>query len=542
LLLMTNFTIFSNSSLHEDTFILQIAVLEDTDMDGEPDQLPGSSLILELDEDLDDDGDGYSDLLELDCATNPLDNASLPGDLDGDSICDTLDNDIDGDGLFNILETNTSVYKPPNDFGTDPRNADTDGDGICDGPVSPVTSNCTVGPDAFPNDPAAHTDTDGDGFPDELFGNSTSIPALVLDLDDDGDDWSDLNETACGTDGLDEASVPTDTDSDGICDALDDLLDLPFSLTYPSQSIELTVDQEMITFFPNITGLGEVGTWEISGELPEGLTFGWSPARDALLDGSIRGTPVDITEMMNFTVWANNSAYSQVFDFSLTVVEEMTTDGDVDDDGTDIDDGFSWAWCFPFIIILLFFLLVSLLFGRSKLLLLLADGPEPENTTSSPAFSSGAGTQEDPFVLRPIVGLSPGESASSVEVITIENMSDIKVQMVDLNQESNGDKFNMFEAKFGDLGTRLIGIGIDGEMVINLKFEDSKNTPTSEGGEYTGLLKLGRASVYFSWTVTIKKETTSPDGEYGYADGEWAAQMAALENAGRPMNVVKARR
>ena len=301
---------------------------------------------------------------------------------------------------------------------------------------------------------------------------------------------------------IDDTSTPVDTDGDGICDALDDLLDLPFTLTYPSQTLQLNVDEEMTAFMPNITGLGEVATWEISGELPEGLTFGWSPARDAMLDGSIRGTPTAAMNMTNFTIWANNSAYSQSFDVSLTVSEEIAQEVEEDDDD---DDGFGWMWCFPCLIILLLLLLIPLLFGSDKILLMLADGPEPENTTSSPSFLSGSGTVDDPFVLKPITGLQPGESASSVEVITIDKMSDIKVDMIDLNQESNGDKFCMYEAEFGDTGTRIIGIGKDGEIVINMKFDDSIDTPTFEGGEYSGLLKLGRASVYLSWSVTVKK-------------------------------------
>jgi predicted flap endonuclease-1-like 5' DNA nuclease len=321
-------------------------------------------------------------------------------------------------------------------------------------------------------------------------------------MDDDNDAWSDLDEVACGTDTLDDTSTPVDTDGDGICDALDDLLDLPFTLTYPSQTLQLNVDEEMTAFMPNITGLGEVATWEISGELPEGLTFGWSPARDAMLDGSIRGTPTTAMNMTNFTIWANNSAYSQSFDISLTVSEEIAQEVEEDDDD---DDGFGWMWCFPCLIILLLMLLIPLLFGSDKILLMLADGPEPENTTSSPSFLSGSGTVDDPFVLKPITGLQPGESASSVEVITIDKMSDIKVDMIDLNQESNGDKFCMYEAEFGDTGTRIIGIGKDGEIVINMKFDDSIDTPTFEGGEYSGLLKLGRASVYLSWSVTVKK-------------------------------------
>ena len=250
---------------------------------------------------------------------------------------------------------------------------------------------------------------------------------------------------------------------------------------------------------PNITGRGEVATWEISAELPDGLTFGWSPARDALLDGSIRGMPAEVLEMTNFTIWANNSAHSQSFDISLTVNEEVNSEGEED------DEGFSWIWCFPCLLILLLLLLVPLIFGRDQILLLLADGPEPENTTSNPEFVSGAGTREDPFVLQPITGIEPGESASSIEVITIDKMSDIRVDMVDLNELSNGNKFCMFEAEFGDVGTRIVNIGKDGEIVINMKFDDGLGTPTFEGGEYNGLLKLGRASVYIAWTVKVKK-------------------------------------
>jgi hypothetical protein len=41
--------------------------------------------------------------------------------------------DADGDGLANCVETGTGVYAGPTDTGTDPRNPDTDGDGLLDG-------------------------------------------------------------------------------------------------------------------------------------------------------------------------------------------------------------------------------------------------------------------------------------------------------------------------------------------------------------------------------------------------------------------------
>jgi ELWxxDGT repeat protein len=89
---------------------------------------------------------------------------------------------------------------------------DTDGDGVCDG-ASAVSGICTAGPDAFPFDAAASVDTDGDGMPDTLTGNSTSEPPLVEDLDDDNDGLLDLDEIANGTEPLNP-----DTDGDGYCD------------------------------------------------------------------------------------------------------------------------------------------------------------------------------------------------------------------------------------------------------------------------------------------------------------------------------------
>jgi Leucine-rich repeat (LRR) protein len=85
---------------------------------------------------------------------------------------------------------------------------DMDGDGIADDI------------DAFPNDPAASVDTDGDGKPDDWNegkseADSTSDPALVIDDDDDGDGIPDEAEESWGMDPLvDDASE--DLDGDGM--------------------------------------------------------------------------------------------------------------------------------------------------------------------------------------------------------------------------------------------------------------------------------------------------------------------------------------
>jgi predicted flap endonuclease-1-like 5' DNA nuclease len=489
----------------------------------------------------------------------------MPNDLDGDGICDALDPDMDGDGLLNDVETDTGVYNNTTDTGTDPANADTDGDGICDGPEVPANGGCSVGPDAFPLDPAASTDTDGDGMPDQLNGESTSTPQLVEDLDDDDDTWPDEIEALCGSSSVDAMDQPTDTDGDGACDALDDVMDLAFNLSYPTQYVDLFANQTMEPLMPNVTGIGEVGTWEIEGELPDGLTFGVSDARAVLLDGGIRGTPVNTSDTIDLTVWANNSAYSQSFDLSLTVFSDsdgdslpdslpeyylgnLTADTDDDNDGytdeeeeacgsdtydntstpedintpvcsriagdlsPDDEDAINWMWCFPCLLILLLILLVPLLFGRDQILMMLADGPEPENTSAEPAFIAGAGTEDDPFILTPLENIKPGSVHSSVEEITITNMSDIKVEMQDYNEFENYTRFQMFEGAFTEESTRELAVGKDGEIVLNFKFDD-RAFPSYEGGAYEGHLKLGKASVYFLWSVTIEADEVKGESE-----------------------------
>lgn len=152
------------------------------------------------------DGDGYGD--SLDAFPNDP-NEWL--DTDGDGVGNNADEDDDGDGLKDIEEY---LFSPA----TDPLNADTDGDGYCDGTVD-VVPDC-VSSDAFPTDASAWNDTDSDGLPNELTGVSTSY--LVEDPDDDNDGWTDVDELNCGTDALDDTSVPSDINDNGICDVMDD--------------------------------------------------------------------------------------------------------------------------------------------------------------------------------------------------------------------------------------------------------------------------------------------------------------------------------
>ena len=124
-----------------------------------------------LEEDSDDDGDGIDDLQDA----WPLDPA--------------MGLDTDGDGLPNEHKTGLT--------GSIEEDTDDDNDGYLD--IE----------DAFPLDSNRWIDTDGDGIDDSI------------DTDKDGDDWSDLDEGECGTDPMDDRDWPTDSDDDGICDAID---------------------------------------------------------------------------------------------------------------------------------------------------------------------------------------------------------------------------------------------------------------------------------------------------------------------------------
>ena len=116
--------------------------------------------------DLNDDGDAWTDAEESACGSDALDADSVPDDYDGDGLCDKVDTDDDGDGT-----------------------PDTD--------------------DAFPFDATENADLDGDGIGD------------YSDTDDDVDGWLDSEEPNCGTDSMDQFSVPADNDRDHQCDIVD---------------------------------------------------------------------------------------------------------------------------------------------------------------------------------------------------------------------------------------------------------------------------------------------------------------------------------
>ena len=198
----------------------------------------------------------WTDAEEEDCGTDPADANDQPTDMDGDEICDPMDDDIDGDGFTNLdeevncgeandanLSTDTpsdmdsdgicdaldddqdgdNVTNANDDFPADSTEwTDTDGDGTGD-EADTDDDNDTVldTEDDFPLDACADTDTDNDGEPDSIAANCTTT--LVADDDDDGDYWSDSDEASCsGGDATNGSVEPDDNDGDDICDTNDD--------------------------------------------------------------------------------------------------------------------------------------------------------------------------------------------------------------------------------------------------------------------------------------------------------------------------------
>ena len=547
---LTNFTIYANSSLFNDEFVVQIGVLEDTDRDGLPNELPGNADPRRgLIEDLDDDDDGFTDLVEGDCLSDSLDDSDVPADFDGDLICDPIDDDVDGDGLNNTVETNTSTYVDANNTGTDPWDADTDGDGICDGPTAPAlpVDYCEAGPDAFPNDVAAYLDTDGDGMPDELWGESTT--GLIEDLDDDNDNWTDLQEADCGmTDPKDEFDTPLDSDGDGICDFNDVL-----SVIYGTGDFELLQGQRNVSLQPIVTGMA-VDIWEITPALPYGLFFGGDTmARTSSGNGTIYGVPLVPSNMTEYTVTATNLLIGTQISttFNLSIWEDYDLDGlpnnntrlgllevDLDDDGDGFNDSFELECggdpynrssvpkiesdgtcynyrayeeppekdknpfkpiCFPIIfLVLAFILVVPMILTRRQARV----GVRAEQVSGTPAIQSGSGTQSDPFVLKAVI-IPYNSKGKTVERIRCAEMSPgYEVNVREINVEINKKRFGAVQ--FGGIqdGTGVLKSNSDGLLMIQFTF-DGTLEPSQYGMVYKSELILDEKT-YFVWHVETK--------------------------------------
>ena len=194
---------------------------------------------------LDADGDGWYDDMETACGTDPNNATSVPGDVDGDGICDALDNDTDGDGVIDSQDAFPDDANETTDLDGDGQgdNTDMDRDGDLWNNTDEIA--CMTDPDDDTSTPGDNdndticdyldTDDDNDGYDDlsDLFPLNSSEWADNdddkigdnADLDDDNDGFDDEIEIDCASDPMDLSSIPADQDLDGTCDAQDNDLD-----------------------------------------------------------------------------------------------------------------------------------------------------------------------------------------------------------------------------------------------------------------------------------------------------------------------------
>ena len=145
--------------------------------------------------DLDSDGDGRGDAVEG------------RGDSDGDEVRDYLDpndddgplGDLDDDGIDNVIEQ---------EIGSDPLDADSDGDSI--GDADETDGGEPVDTDDDGDIDAVDSDADGDGLPDGDEAGDQDVATPPVDTDGDGTaDYRDLDSDGDGAPDADD-ECPTD--------------------------------------------------------------------------------------------------------------------------------------------------------------------------------------------------------------------------------------------------------------------------------------------------------------------------------------------
>ena len=89
-------------------------------------------------------------------------------------------------------------------------------------------------------------------------------------------------------------------------------------LIYNPSNITLTRGEQsdVLPLQPNLSGPGDVLTWEISPALPSGIQFGSD-------NGTIWGIPTVNMTQTSFTIWANNSGGQTNFTINITILEPI---------------------------------------------------------------------------------------------------------------------------------------------------------------------------------------------------------------------------
>jgi predicted flap endonuclease-1-like 5' DNA nuclease len=499
----STYTVTGSNSLFMDNFDFTIYASHlDTDEDGIPDIF-----------DTDDDGDGWGDLLEIECGTDPLYIVSSPDDHDEDWICDTIDEFDDSPIVFFYPNDKLVLTVGEEMDPLEPLIAPNSG-GIMlfsvlpDLPAGLVLDNTTGVISGTPEEAWRHVILEySHTFRAE---NSQWDFAYRVDFDifwpednttdGDGDGWPDLIELECNTDPTNASSFPEDIDLDGICSHIDedddgdnigDAID-----KFPKNPIAWD-DTDNDTMPDEVTCRYLTDSANCTFDLIEDL----DDDNDGWLD-------------LNETSCGTDSKDN------LSVPEDDDGDGVCNLLEVYIPDAVKilWICCFPLLLLLLLLLwVINPFVVREEEIL----GPEPEYTRTDGDWRGGDGEYDNPFVLKSVRGIGKGSFARSHEVINVSNITPrLKCEFTDMSSEENGSRFSMQSVESNSRG----------DIEFRLEFKDDGDTDVTT--EYTGLIRLGKATVYFQWSVEVEVYHDTPEEERAKKRAS-RIERAAKEKAAR---------
>ncbi|DAC37932.1 MAG TPA: hypothetical protein HA286_00840 [Candidatus Poseidoniaceae archaeon] len=135
-----------------------------------------------------------------------------------------------------------------------------------------------------------------------------------------------------------------------------------------------------------------------------------------------------------------------------------------------------------------------------------AEQPTPELMSADPAFMRGAGTSEEPYVLRSSRMVSPGGMVQSEEIIRIAHLvPGSLVRIRDANEDANLGRFSAVTTE-GDAPPSLdLKADLEGNIAFRLVFNDSAQM-TLEGGSCTFDGRVGREEVRVHWEAHLKED------------------------------------
>ena len=388
-------------------------------------------------------------------------------------------------------------------------------------------------------------DTDQDGEPDEVPDGVNPSLGLIEDVDDDGDGWTDEEEFTCGfTDSKDASSIPVDSDGDGICDFMEELV-----ITYQGEDFEFIQGQTNISLMAFSSGM-VVDTWEISPSLPEGMLFG---SENHGGNGTIYGIPIYAYLFNTYTITATNSLtnFQATTKLNLSVIADFDLDGksdntsrlgffeiDADDDNDGYEDAIELACdsdpydrtslprvddennCITdddisessdednaqsgfgnfFVLAFLFILAtISFILWRRKN----RTGVRPEYVTSKPKFAKGDGFEFEPFKLKDAVVPYNGITESEEIIECSEMTPNTSVKFVDKNSDVNAGRFRAIISGGPRNGETKLRSNEYGVMSIKFTFDGSIR-PEEDGAEYQAEIILDNET-HFVWKVETEK-------------------------------------